>query len=226
MSESRRTLLEMLRHQPEATTLAALVKLSGLHQNTVREHLEALTAQGFVRRERALPQGRGRPAWLYEITDPEQGAGNEYAALASVLAATLADTADDPARAGADAGNAWGERLAKDRGLAAATPAQARENVVTLLADLGFGPETDPEDPAQLRLTRCPLLEAAHRHPEVVCGVHLGIIHGAYAELGIDVVGTDLVPFAEPGACRLTLPLFETSPLESQSDHSDGQPKA
>lgn len=222
----------MLRDQPEPTTLAALVKLSGLHQNTVREHLEALVGLGFVRRERALPHGRGRPAWLYETTGPTGDAGNEYAALASVLANTLAETADDPAQAGIDAGTSWGRRLIADRGLASETPAAARHDVLTLLTDLGFAPEAvadstpDAEGSREVRLTRCPLLEAAHRQQEVVCGVHLGIVRGAYAELGVDAEGTELVPFAEPGACRLTLPALPEPPAAGGSspdtDGSDG----
>src|SRR3546814_748074 len=115
MSPSRLGLLEQLRGQPEPTTLAALVRLSGLHTNTVREHLDALVADGLVRRERALPSGRGRPAWLYETTG-EEAATVEYAALASVLAASLAASTEDPARAGTEAGIAWGRRLARDRG--------------------------------------------------------------------------------------------------------------
>ena len=56
-----------------------------------------------------------------------------------------------------------------------------------------------------VRLTRCPLLEAAHKYPDVVCGVHLGLAQGALEEYGAASDGTDLVPFAEPGACRLRL---------------------
>lgn len=78
-----------------------------------------------------------------------------------------------------------------------------------MLDDLGFTPEVVPERPAEIRLTRCPLLEAAHRHPEVVCAVHLGIVRGALTEYGADPAGSALVPFAEPGACRLVLPALE-----------------
>jgi predicted ArsR family transcriptional regulator len=78
--------------------------------------------------------------------------------------------------------------------------------VVGLLADLGFEPRRDSAAPGTVRLTRCPLLGAATRHPQVVCGVHLGVVRGALEELGADPAGSDLVPFAEPGACRLLVP--------------------
>jgi predicted ArsR family transcriptional regulator len=56
-----------------------------------------------------------------------------------------------------------------------------------------------------VRLTTCPLLEAAHRFPDVVCGVHLGIVRAALEEYGGDPTRSELLPFAEPGACRLEL---------------------
>jgi predicted ArsR family transcriptional regulator len=62
-----------------------------------------------------------------------------------------------------------------------------------------------------VRLRRCPLLEAARQEPEVVCSVHLGVLEGALEALGSLCVRPTLVPFAEPGACRLTLLEVEAS---------------
>lgn len=197
--------MDRLRDQPEPLTLSSLVTATGLHENTLREHLAALVGRGLVRRHRAEPVGRGRPAWLYELTEDES-AGSEYAGLAAALAATIARTNADPARAAAAAGEEWGRDLARDRGATPGSPRAARDEVLRLLDDLGFTPEAVPERPAEVRLTRCPLLEAAHRHPEVVCAVHLGIVQGALTEYGADPTGSALVPFAEPGACRLVLP--------------------
>ncbi|MBE7700297.1 helix-turn-helix domain-containing protein [Oerskovia sp. Sa1BUA8] len=80
----------------------------------------------------------------------------------------------------------------------------ARHEVVDLLDRLGFAPQAD-DDAASVALTRCPLLEAAYRNPEVVCAVHLGLAQGALERLGAPREGTSLLPFAEPGACRLHL---------------------
>ena len=205
LSPSRAALLAQLRGQPEALTLAALASASGLHENTVREHLYGLVRHGLVRRHRAEPAGRGRPAWLYQVTD-EQPGGSEYAGLAAALASSLARTSDDPARAAAAAGEEWGHRLAQDRGALPSPADVARDEVVRLLDDLGFDPARSPERPDRVRLRRCPLLEAAHRQPEVVCAVHLGIVRGALEEHGSDPEGTELEPFAEPGACLLVVP--------------------
>ena len=62
-----------------------------------------------------------------------------------------------------------------------------------------------PEDPREVELRTCPLVDAARRHPEVVCQVHAGLVSGADAVYGGSGEGVRLVPFASPGACHLTL---------------------
>jgi hypothetical protein len=86
---------------------------------------------------------------------------------------------------------------------------------VHLLTDLGFAPEQDagPAAGAEgemtaaqvVHLRRCPLLEAAYQHPDIVCSVHTGLVEGALKAAGDRATTVDLEPFAEPGACRLTL---------------------
>ena len=75
--------------------------------------------------------------------------------------------------------------------------------MVELLRDLGFDPLPD-QSARSVMLRRCPLLDAAKRS-QVVCQVHLGIVRGAMDVLGGDPECTALLPFAEPGACRLHL---------------------
>ena len=65
-SASRERLLRLLEAQRAPASLAALVLATGLHENTVRGHLEALFRDGFVTRRRAEASGRGRPAWLWQ----------------------------------------------------------------------------------------------------------------------------------------------------------------
>lgn len=206
LSASRASVLETLQEATGPTTLAQLTEATGLHTNTLREHLEALVARGLARRFHAPPSGRGRPAWLYEATQPDvDAAGSEYAGLAVTLAAHIHRTSQDPRADAVAAGNAWGHDLARKAGKPDRPgPVAARLQVVDLLDGIGFAPETD-DRATVARLTRCPLLETAREFPDVVCGVHLGIVRGALDEYGADSTRTDLEPFVEPGACRLTL---------------------
>ncbi|HYF74339.1 MAG TPA: transcriptional regulator [Nocardioides sp.] len=215
LSATRKALLETLEAQPEATSIPALVTLTGLHTNTVREHLDGLLRSGHVSRRPAAANGRGRPGWLYEAVRRDPGAGAEYAGLAATLAALVVRSSPDPAAEAARAGVDWGHRMARESpdplGAGEAGAAEtadpevvARRKVVALFDEMGFAPEAD-DDAGEARLTRCPLLEAAHQQPEVVCSVHLGIVRGALETYGGDPSGAALVPFAEPGACLLHL---------------------
>lgn len=205
LSAAPAAIRKILGDRPEPLTQAALVASTGLHPNTVREHLETLVRRGLVSRSRAEPSGRGRPAWLYELTE-ETPETSEYARLTAALASAIVRTSATPGTDATLAGEEWGRELARNRGAAPSSPHVARDQVVTLLGDLGFQPEQEERDPATVRLTRCPLLEAAHRYPEVICSVHLGVVRGALEEYGADPTGADLAPFSEPGACRLVVP--------------------
>ncbi len=196
----------MLRAQPGPTSLVALVAATGLHGNTVREHLDGLIDLGLAQRHRAPAVGRGRPAWLYEATTRDAPSGRpEYVGLATALASHIHRESSAPRQDALAAGAEWGRGIARAGGPPARrTAAAARRTLVDLLDDMGFGPQASTDNTV-VRLTRCPLLEVAHRYPDVVCGVHLGIVRGAMAEYGADGTGSELEPFAEPGACILRL---------------------
>lgn len=206
LSPARAAVLGVLRDAGTAATVSELERETTLHANTLREHLDALVARGYARRVRATPSGRGRPAWLYEPVEPGSAAGGtEYAGLAATLAAHLHRTSDTPQEDAVAAGRDWGHDLARRAGDPDGSgEVAARRKVVAILDEVGFAPETD-DRATTARLTRCPLLDTARAYPDVVCGVHLGIVRGALEEYGADSDRTDLRPFSEPGACRLDL---------------------
>lgn len=225
LTPAQSAILDHLADQPEPCTVTALAGMMHQHTNTVREHLDALVAAGVASRTSAPTVGRGRPAWLYEATTESRLSedAQEYASLAAALAGHIARTSPDPAADADAAGMEWGRDLIRTAMAAGdldgvAPPGEpdtapapdpspelrARRRVVALFDELGFSPEAD-DDATVIRLRRCPLLAAAHLHPEVVCGVHLGLAQGALAELGAASEGLALLPFAERGACRLHL---------------------
>lgn len=205
LSSQRAQVLEHLQLGAAATTVEGLATRLGLHPNTARKHLEALVERGLASRSVVPAVGRGRPAWSYAAAsarpEPDRRV-RDYAGLATALAGHIARTSPDPEADALAAGEEWGRALAQGR--APGTPAHARRQVLALLEELGFDPEADGRA-TTARLRRCPLLDAARAQPGVVCPVHLGIVRGALEELGGDPAPARLLPFAEPGACRLHL---------------------
>ncbi|GAA4404254.1 helix-turn-helix domain-containing protein [Fodinibacter luteus] len=209
-------------------TVSALAAALGGHPNTTRHHLRALLAAGLVEARADGRAARGRPAVRYVVTprgrDAASGAATvdpateEYLALATAFADRLAATGADPSEESRAVGRAWGAALA-GRELLAEDPlpgpgaAEPRRRVLALLDRLGFSPRPVPApdagrlaDARDVELRTCPLLDAATRHPEVVCQVHVGLVGGADAAYGGTGEGVRLAPFARPGACLLTLP--------------------
>lgn len=218
MSAARAAVLHRLNESDAACTVESLAGAVGQHHNTIREHLQALVSAGLARSETAAPAGRGRPARVYHavhVADVSHG----YGALAGALADQISRSSDDPQAEGVRAGRRWAGKLLNTSGRqptpsasetlgrmpqSLPSPSPGRAKVVQVLEAAGFG-VAPVNDADTIRLVRCPLLEAAREHPEVVCSVHLGLVKETMEDSGQDSGGVELLPFAERGACRLTL---------------------
>jgi predicted ArsR family transcriptional regulator len=210
--------LAVLRGAPAPMTLAELSDQTGLHVNTLRQHLDALLTRGEVSRSSGPAHGRGRPAWRYAALGPDSAPAGELADLAVALAGAVSRSSDDPTTQANLAGRDWGTRLAEqvvgDPGKRPDGRPDGRTATLAVMRRMGFAPEYDEDTRGRtVRLTRCPLLVAARAEPDIVCGVHLGLVQGLLEGLGESSAGSDLIPFAEPGACRLVFPP-EDGPVE------------
>lgn len=205
LSPTRLKILELVEIQPVPTTLAAIVRNCGLHENTVRAHLEELTRDGYLQKTKAESEGRGRPAWLFSAVTPTET--SPYASLASALAEVLHETSENPTLDAVLAGAKWGKQL--NYGLptsdqSTTSEQEVKERVLGVLDDIGFEPSSDAKT-EEITLNRCPLIEAANKHPDIICNVHLGVIEGVAESLGFTSDGSVLLPFSAPGQCSLNL---------------------
>jgi predicted ArsR family transcriptional regulator len=210
-SSVRVRLLDLLRAEPDRD-VAAIAERLGLHVNTVRVHLGVLEEAALVVAVREDRDRPGRPRRLYRATadhgpaapvDPDHG----YGFLARVLAGYL-DATSDAARVGERAGAAWGAHLVdRPPPFTTIAPAAVVDQLVALLAEHGFAPETidDGAGRIRLRLRRCPFLDVAREHQDLVCSLHLGLMRGALDGLGGEVRAERLTPWAEPDACVASL---------------------
>ena len=70
-SESRVRILAMLIKEPDRT-IDDLTTATGLHANTIREHLQRLTESGFVVQSVEHRTTRGRPRTLYRTATGDE----------------------------------------------------------------------------------------------------------------------------------------------------------
>jgi predicted ArsR family transcriptional regulator len=185
--------------------VAELGRRLGLHANTARFHLTALTEAGLAQRSTESSGRGGRPRVLYAATPDSAGVGRRsYRLLAEILAGHLAAHARRPAAAAREAGREWGRCLAaRPAPFERPDAAGAVRQLVHVLAGIGFLPEV--VDEARLRLHHCPFREAAPAYGQVVCAVHLGLMQGVLAESGAPISAARVEPFVDPAWCAVQL---------------------
>lgn len=202
-SPTRRRLLGLLRAGDTAGDAHDLALASGLHLSTVRFHLEVLARAGLLVRYPQRQGGVGRPRTAYlPISRGGADQGAAYQQLARLLAAHLSDTTEGRSARAEQAGVAWSEQLVPAAVTGAArTVGEAAHQVTGLFVELGFDPElTTIGADREIALHACPFRGVAREHPEVVCSVHLGLLHGSLIRLGVPAVSR-LLPFVEPELC-------------------------
>lgn len=196
---SRAEVLEHLRSTGAAEPVAVIAAAVGLHANTTRFHLDALTVAGMVHREAESRQQPGRPRVLYRA----DAAPNEthYQDLAAAMVRHFAGPMDDRGSRAEQAGEAWGAELLAEL---PAEPAEALPRLLGGLARLGYQPELVAGPPPSIELRPCPYSELAGEDPDTVCRLHLGLLRGLMDHNGQWEVAA-LEPYVTPERCIVRL---------------------
>lgn len=210
--ERRASILAALRGARNGLGVKDLVGLTGLHDNTVRFHLDQLLADGAVDKQPGMTDRPGRPPLTYVARREPDEAKDNYALIARVLGTALAGSTQDAAAVARESGRAWGRATvgAKhgpkglDRtGAEGRTVAEdwdgALDRLVAVQRSEGFSPElVEGEDGTVLRVHHCPFLALSREDRTLPCSVHLGLIEGALGSAG---VVERLEPFVTPTLC-------------------------
>lgn len=211
----RADILAVIKASRQGLGIRALAEATGLHENTVRFHLDRLLEDGTIERRTGVSRGPGRPPLTFVARRDHHGAGHDnYELLARVLAGSLSE-ADDHVASAAAAGRAW----ARDRVAPAAqnpvldprdaTPQQADpwdaslDALTRVLDGAGFAPEVTSEtgEAATVRVHNCPFLRLAREDRAVPCAVHLGLMEGVLEATGSVGRVERLEPFVTPSLC-------------------------
>lgn len=188
-SYSRVEIMNLLQRQPQRA-IAELVEATGLHPNTVREHLQRLIDAGYVVAETEHRTTRGRPRVLYS---------------AATGKTQVSDIAVKKARDAARRGDLIRRVYPAD---AAPLPADALHQLDALvedLADAGFDPLVDA-DALTVDLTPCPHVPSAE-HRGTLCDVHVGLMDGVLTQAGGPLQVTGIAPTCDPTHCVVKLSL-------------------
>ncbi|MBI2711074.1 MAG: helix-turn-helix domain-containing protein [Actinobacteria bacterium] len=175
----------------------------GLHPNTVRPHLERMREVGLLSVEADTRGGVGRPQHLYSLAPGAPSLGLEPPAF-PVLARMLLSLARSTGASPEDAVEAGREQGRVDGARRAGRP--CLDALVDVLAVLGFDPAVlAVADGATVAFAHCPFRDLAEANPDLVCGLHRGLVEGV-----VDAVGG--------GAVAAFHPLVDRTPCQVQLD--------
>ncbi|MCI2957725.1 winged helix-turn-helix transcriptional regulator [Agromyces atrinae] len=195
-SYRRVELLHLVQESP-GSTLAELVDATGIHINTVREHMQRLIDEGFVVAKSEHRTTRGRPRVLYSAAT---GADDTAAARERLTGAVQR----------AEALRRYApEAVLGDDTVFADEALNQLDALDDHLDRAGFDPALDTTK-LEVELSGCPYREMVDEHRDVVCSVHLGIIRTVLSHAGGPVSADRLLPFTTPGCCTLALSVDPT----------------
>jgi len=188
-SYSRVEIMHLLQERPQRA-IAELVEATGLHANTVREHVQRLMDAGYVIAETERRTTRGRPRVLYSAATGADEAASPVAILRAEAAARRGDLlrrvygSDTDAGLGADA-------------------LHQLDALVEDLGDAGFDPVVDERE-LTVDLTPCPH-GATSAHRGILCGVHVGLMDSVLAQAGGPLRVEGIAPSCDPAQCVVQL---------------------
>lgn len=220
-SAVRRDIVDTLANLPPQQSRVGLSakeigELVGLHVTTVRFHLTQLVEAGLLESHAVRSHGAGRPGKRYRTAPGKVGASGDqesHRLLAELLAETFG-VRDQDGRplTPEEVGRAWAER----QHVEAAAPATSEPattsgewlakvgRMIDVLQEWGYTPNLRTEDSGrtvEIEISSCPFLPLARNNPEVVCGIHRGLMRGTLDQLGEHDTELSLVPFVDPTRC-------------------------
>ena len=194
--------LELAR-APMPLATAEIAESLALHPNTVRPHLERMRDVGLLEVTTDAQGAVGRPQHRYSLAPDAPSLGFEPPAF-PVLARMLLRLAAGAALPAADAVEAG-----RDQGAVAASHPDrvgtCAEALTAELSVLGFDPaELTDDTVTTIAFTRCPFRELAEANPELVCGLHRGLVEGFVDARG-DAIVVDFHDLADRTPCQVEI---------------------
>jgi predicted ArsR family transcriptional regulator len=221
LGRSRADVLDMLRTADGPLGVREVAHRTGLHPNTARFHLEALTEAGLAVRETEDRETPGRPRIGYRAVAGGAAGQRRYRLLAEMLTTLITGTMPEPGRAAEEAGREWGAYLTEQpQPYQKLTAEEAVAKLTAVMEEMGFAPQAEADGDGgtyRLCLRQCPFREVAQQHRDVICSLHLGLMRGALARMRAPVTASRLDPFVEPSLCIARLTPRE-NPGERQPD--------
>lgn len=171
-------------------TIGELCEATGLHQNTIREHLQRLIEGGYIIAQTERRTTRGRPRTLYSAAT---GAPDASSPVARDKVSAAARRGDIMRRALPSTASGLGQRATYQL-----------DALIEHLEESGFEPVID-HGQLTIDLTPCPHALARPEDRPVLCQVHLSLMQGVLTQAGGPLSAEAVHDPAQPAECVVQL---------------------
>ena len=178
-------------------SLADLASVTELHENTLRDHLRVLEAEGFVVRRTEHKGTRGRPRDIFDPSGPE------------TPSPVTARRVEEAKRHGDLMRSVVLKTAAADE-----TVTHQLDALYEHLDDVGLDPQVD-EDTLTVELSPCAFHDLVDDRMAMLCHVHAELIRGVLQQAGGPLEVTRLLPLVTPHRCHLALTLASSHAPEA-----------
>lgn len=179
-------------HGRAQLTIDELCEATGLHANTVREHLQRLIEGGYVIPTIEHRTTRGRPRTLYSAATGTPEASSPVAR--------------DKVAEAARRGDMMRRVLSEQDSTLGREATNQLDALIEHLEESGFEPVVD-EDELTVDLAPCPHVVSRPEDRAILCQVHLGLMQGVLTQAGGPVATHCVRAAARPEDCTVQLRL-------------------
>ena len=187
-----RVMYELLERPGQA--LAELAEATGIHKNTLRDHLRVLEAEGFVVRITEHRGTRGRPRELFEPSGPDNPVAAKRIEHAKRHGDFMRSVMLHESTEGTDA-----------------DVAHQFDALYEHLDDVGLQPQIE-EESLTVQLAPCAFHALVEDRMPILCHVHAELVRGVLLQAGGPLEVDRLLPLVTPHECRLLLQRTDAAP--------------
>lgn len=150
-------------------TLLQLAESAKAHVNTIRQHVKALEASGFLHRTEGPSGGPGRPQQRYRLREGWVLPTGDFRRLAEILAGFILHTKADPEEL-QQFGSNWGRYLAGRPG-----QRDVSQDLLRMLEQMGCSARLSG---SQVVLSSCPCPLLSPENPPLICHLITAVAKG------------------------------------------------
>lgn len=215
LSPAQQKMLTEISTHSDPVTVTQLANNLGLHPNSVRATIDALSRMRLIDRQVIKSGGRGRPSWGYYTLAPdtESFSSAQMVELTNIFCDMIRQYAADPLDEARGIGREWGDRVLDQLSdetdtehVPGALDFDAKISQLRVLyTSLGTSATINRNNCHEIDLHSCPFVNQKGQVDPLICEIHGGLIERVMESIYDSAMIGRLYPMYAPGLCKIEI---------------------